>query len=348
MGTGGSCGARPPSCSDVRVAPARRCGFVGAGPAAVALTVSPFLLWVGAPPRPWGGGGPRLWLPSWGGCGGGGGGAPPRLLSGLCRRGGGGGGSGGGPSVPWRCPLSAKRGGGGEGGLAVPAPGASHRPGGSRPSPAPLYREPDPHAVPPWGPSSPGREGQRSVVSGLRGRFPWVGNKAGLLVSCCPWGAWPPIPFRFAPTRLLWARSARRPGAQAWAHLLFAAPIGAGGWGVGAGHTPAPLSGGGVRPFCLGGWGPGPLRLAGRWGGGGGGGGVAPRPPCSRSRRRPVVLLPGSLRVAGALPSGARLRSGLKCRPGVGGVRGGPWTAPLGAPALEQEVCGTGYTQPLL
>ena len=62
--TGGSCGARPPSCSVVRVAPARRCGFAGAGPAVVALTASPFLLRGRAPPRPWGGGGPRLWLPS--------------------------------------------------------------------------------------------------------------------------------------------------------------------------------------------------------------------------------------------------------------------------------------------
>ena len=152
MVTGGSCGARPPSCSVVRVAPARRCGFAGAGPAAVALTVSPFLLWVGAPPRPWGGGGPRLWLPSWGGCGGGGGGAPPRPLSGLCGRGGGG--VGGGLRSPGDASCRPK---GGGGGLAVPAPGASHRPGGSRPSPAPLYREPDPHAVPLWGPSSPGR-----------------------------------------------------------------------------------------------------------------------------------------------------------------------------------------------
>ena len=127
MVTGGSCGARPPSCSVVRVAPARRCGFAEAGPAAVALTASPFLLRVGAPPRPWGGGGPRLWLPSRGGCGGGGGGgggAPPRPPSGLCGRGGGG---VGGPLVPWRCLLSAK---GGGGGLAVLAPGASHRPGG--------------------------------------------------------------------------------------------------------------------------------------------------------------------------------------------------------------------------
>ena len=73
----------------------------------------------------------------------------------------------------------------------------------------------------------------------------------------------------------------------------------------------------GAHPPCLGGWGPGPPRLAGWLGGGGGG--VAPRPPCSRSGRRPAVLLSGPLRVAGALPSGARVRSGLKCRPGVGG-----------------------------
>ena len=93
-----------------------------------------------------------------------------------------------------------------------------------------------------------------------------------------------------------------------------------------------PSQAGGAHPPCLGGWGPGPPRLAGSWGGGGGG--VAPRPPCSCSGRRPAVLLSGALRVAGALPSGARVRSGLKCRPRVGGgVRGGPWTAPPGAPA---------------
>ena len=43
---------------------ARWYGFAGAGPVAVALTASPFLLRGGAPPRPWGGGEPRLWLPS--------------------------------------------------------------------------------------------------------------------------------------------------------------------------------------------------------------------------------------------------------------------------------------------
>ena len=123
--TGGSCGARPPSCSVVRVAPGRQCGFAGAGPAAVALTASPFLLRGGAPPRPWGGGGPRLWLPSRGGCGGGGvGGPPPRPLSGLCGRGGG---EWGGPFGPLAMPPVGR---GGGGGMAVLAPGASHRPGG--------------------------------------------------------------------------------------------------------------------------------------------------------------------------------------------------------------------------
>ena len=149
MITGGSCGARPPSCSVVRVALARRRGFAGAGPAAVALTVSPSLLWVGAPPRPLGGGGPRLWLPSWGGCGGGG--APPPALGSVWKGGGGVGGAFGPLAMP---PVGQK---GGGGGLAVPAPRASHRPGGSRPSPAPLYREPDSLAVSLWGPSSPGR-----------------------------------------------------------------------------------------------------------------------------------------------------------------------------------------------
>ena len=95
-----------------------------------------------------------------------------------------------------------------------------------------------------------------------------------------------------------------------------------------------PSRAGGAHPPCLGWWGPGPPRLAGWWGGGGGGGGgVAPRPPCSRSGRRPAVLLSGPLRVAGALPSGARVRSGLKCRPGVGGGEGRPVDRSPGGPS---------------
>ena len=52
---------------------------------------------------------------------------------------------------------------------------------------------------------------------------------------------------------------------------------------------------------------------------GGLGGGVAPRPPCSPSGWRPAVLNPGPPRVVGALPSGVRVRSGSRCRPGLGG-----------------------------
>ena len=123
----------------------------------------------GAPPRPWGGGGPRLWLPSWGGCGGrggSGGAAPPPALGPVWE----GGGSGGGPLVPWRRLLTA---GGGGGRHGSPGPGGQPSAGGSRPSPAPLYLEPDPRAGPRWGPSSPrplsrgaGRPGVAVRVSG--------------------------------------------------------------------------------------------------------------------------------------------------------------------------------------
>ena len=91
----------------------------------------------GGAPRPWGGGGPRLWLPSWGGCrgggGGGGGGATPLALGPVWE----GGGEWGGPSVPWRCPLSAKKGGGGGGRLGGPGPGGQPSARGVAPFPRP-------------------------------------------------------------------------------------------------------------------------------------------------------------------------------------------------------------------
>ena len=92
-----------------------------------------------------------------------------------------------------------------------------------------------------------------------------------------------------------------------------------------------PSQAGGGHPPCLGGGGRGPRGW--RAGGGAGGGGVALRPPCSRSGRRPAGLLSGPLRVAGALPSGARVRSGLKCRPGLGGDEGRPVDRSLGGPS---------------
>ena len=285
----------------------------------------------GHPPGPGGAEGRACGSPA--GVVAGGGGATPPALGPVW--------DGGGGFGPLAMPPVGQKGGGaawrsrprgpaiGQGGRALPPPPSTESriltqslPGAPHPPDVAARR---------W-PAGGGREGQRSVVSGLRGRFPWVGNKAGV-----PWcravhggrghpyhsGSRPPgfsgHDLRGVPVRRRGPTCSSRPpfepAAGAWGRVTLRLPSRAGG----------------VRPFCLGGWRPGPPWLAGRRGGGGGG--VAPRPPCSRSRRRPVVLLPGSLRVAGALPSGARVRSGLKCRPGVGGVRGGPWTAPLGAPS---------------
>ena len=135
MVTGGSCGARPPSCSVVRVVPARRCGFAGAGPAAVALIASPFLLRGGRPPGPGGAEGRACGSPAVVGAGGGGGGAAPPPALGSVR---GGGGLGGALWSPGD--ASRRPGGRGGGGVAVLAPGASHRPGGRALLPPPLSR----------------------------------------------------------------------------------------------------------------------------------------------------------------------------------------------------------------
>ena len=117
------------------------------------------------------------------------------------------------------------------------------------------------------------RAGGRSA-SFLPSAFPGQATKRVSLASCCPWGAWPPIPLRFVLTRLLWARSVRHPGALARARLFSAAPVGAGGWGGGAGRPPAPPSGGGgTTPPASGGGGRAPRGL--RAGGGPGGGGRA-------------------------------------------------------------------------
>ena len=81
------------------------------------------------------------------------------------------GGGEGGPLVPWRRLLTA----GGGGRYGSPGPGGQPSAGGSRPSPASLYLEPDPRAGPRWGPSSPrpssrgvGRAGAAVRVSGQR------------------------------------------------------------------------------------------------------------------------------------------------------------------------------------
>ena len=171
--------------------------------------------------------------------------------------------------------------------------------------------------------------------------FPGQATKRVSLALFCSWGAWPPIPLRFVLTRLHWARYVRRPGAFTRARLFSAVPVGAGSWGGGAGHAPAPLSGGGEgdHPPCRGGWGPGPPRLAGRWGGGVGGGSRRglPAPPLGGGPRFPILApLVWSAHSPPACAC-SRVRGAAL---GWGGMRGGPWTAPPGAPAdLKPPLC---------
>ena len=162
--------------------------------------------------------------------------------------------------------------------------------------------------------------------------FPGQATKRVSLALCCLWGAWPPISLRFLLTRLLWVRSVRRPGALARARLFFAAPVGAGGWGGGAGRAPAPFSGGGgTFSPAWGGGGRGPRGLRA---GGGAGGGVL-------RRGLPAPLLGGGLRYSILAPLVSSARSlpacacgrGRSAAPGWGGMRDGPWIAPPGAVA---------------
>ena len=297
MVTGGSCGARPPSCSVVRVAPARRCGFAGAGPAAVALTASPFLLRVGAPPRPWGGGGPRLWLPSRGGCGGGGwGGRPPPALGPVWEGGGGVGGAFG----PLAMPPVGQGGGGaawqswprgsaiGQGVAPFPRPPLPRTGFSRRPSLGPLIPRPLSRGA--------GRPGVAVRVSGqwladcgaagfpprslsphslpreVARRFPWAGNKAGVTGVVLSMGgvASHTTPVRAHPASLGTICAASR--CAGVGPLVLRGPHLSRRLGRGGGsHSGSPLGRGGSIPPASGGWGPGPPRLAGWWGGGGGG-----------------------------------------------------------------------------
>ena len=170
MVTGGSCGARPPSCSVVRVAPARRCGFAGSGPAAVARIAPPFPLRGGRPPGPGGAEGRACGSPAAVGAGGGGGGASSPAPGSV--RGGGGGWVGGGPLAPWRCLSSAV--GGGAGAAWRPWSRGPAIGQGVAPFTRPPYRELDARAGPRRGPHLPGR--CRAAPAG-RG-WPW-----GLAVS---------------------------------------------------------------------------------------------------------------------------------------------------------------------
>ena len=165
------------------------------------------------------GGGPRLWLPSWGGCrrGGGWGGRPP-ARSRACA--GGGGGVGGGLWSPGD--ASGRPGGGGPHGS--PGPGGQPSVGGSRPSPAPLYLEPDPRAGPRWGPSSP-----RPLSRGAGRPGAAVGVSGQWLAGCGAAGS---------PPRSLSPHSLQREGARAPSSRVLPYR----GGGVGRGAQPPPHS----------------------------------------------------------------------------------------------------------
>ena len=184
------------------------------------------------------------------------------------------------------------------------------------------------------------RAGGRSA-SFCPSAFPGQATKRVSLASFCPWEAWPPIPFRFVLARLHWTRSVRRPGALARAGLFPAVPVGASGWGTGAGRAPAPLSGGGRgdHPLCLGGWGPGPPRLAGRWGGWGGGGSRRGLPAHPLGGGPVFLILAPLVSSAHSFPACA-CGQGRGAARERGGMRGGPWTAFLGGPCTpEPPLC---------
>ena len=163
--------------------------------------------------------------------------------------------------------------------------------------------------------------------------LPWAGNKANVTGVILVMEGVAPIPLWFVLACRLWARPVWRPGALVRVRLFPAVPVGAGGWGGGAGLAPAPLPGAAVLP---GGWGPAALRFAGRLGGWGGGraaafllslwGAAHGSLPCPPSRRRRIP--PQRVRSVGVV--GPPRAPGAACLAGGGG-RGGSCTACPGA-----------------
>ena len=134
--------------------------------------------------------------------------------------------------------------------------------------------------------------------------FPWAGSKAGVTGVVLVMEGLAPIPLRLGLACRLRARSVWRPGALARVRLFSAVPVGAGGWGGGAGLAPAPLSGaavllggGGTIPSASGGVEAGAPAACGPVGGGWGEGG---------GRSSPARPLGGGLRLPTLPPSRRR------------------------------------------
>ena len=166
--------------------------------------------------------------------------------------------------------------------------------------------------------------------------FPGQATKRVSLALFWSWGAWPPYcSGSCSPAfsgRGLCGVLARSRRLACCLRCLWEPAAGAGGRAV-----LRPLSragGGGTIPSASGGWRPPPPRLAGRWGGWGGGGGGSrrglPAPPLGGSPRFPT-LAPSCRR---RTPPRRAPSVGVAGPPrGGGGMRGGPWTAPPGAPS---------------
>ena len=158
--------------------------------------------------------------------------------------------------------------------------------------------------------------------------LPWAGNKAGVTGVMLSTGGVAPrtTPVRaHSPSLGAICAASWRVGAGL---LVLRGPRGSRGLGRGGGsRSGSSLVLGGDHPPCLGGWGPGPPRLAGR-----GGGGVAPRPPSSPlgSGLRYSILAP--LVSSAHSPSGVRVSSGSQCHPGVGGGQARPVDRSPGGP----------------
>ena len=317
MVTGGSCGARPPYCSVVRVAPARWCGLAPR-PRPPREQVQPHppppasrsLLGGGASPRLRGGGGPLRWLPSLGGCGGGGGRppAPPPRRASACL------------TLPSACPpgVFSCRGGcraaagvgrGPVGGRRVSAAGGGGRGGTPPPWFAPL--------------SSPGRP----LIRALRLRRPGrrrsaVGRQQAGRVGACL------------------GRGAAASSGGVWGRCFFGPPPSALGpeWGWGGGEWGGPSGPLATPPDGRGG--------GGRHGGPGPGG--QPSAGGSRPSPAPLYLEPDPRAGPRWGPSSPRPSSRGPGRPGAAvrvsgqrlagcGAAGSPPRS-LSPPSLPREV----------
>ena len=164
--------------------------------------------------------------------------------------------------------------------------------------------------------------------------FPGQATKRVSLASFCPYGGRGP-PYHSGSCspaftgRDLCGVLARWRGLACSPRFLWEPAAGAGGRAAlrllsraGGGGTIPPASGGGGR-------GPRGLQAGGGVGGGGSRRGL-PAPPLGGGPRYPIVV---SLVPSTHSPPACACGRGRGAAPGWGGMRGGPWTAPPGAPA---------------